>query len=182
MIDSSLQSVNKISGNNKKISQIDKRIKISGINKKIAQIDKRIQTYDKVTTYPYGTNAFKVCEMLSKNKLNRLDENKNMPKDKDKTNSKCKDKNKTKSKCKDENKLIMIYSNEKMEVIKGNDWILRKILLVFWDYNNHISELREKWAFCSDNYVSTRFEELRTRSGEALYTRENKATLSKKKK
>ena len=24
--------------------------------------DKRIQTFDKVTTYPYGTNAFKVCE------------------------------------------------------------------------------------------------------------------------
>ena len=24
--------------------------------------DKRIQTYDKITTYPHGTNAFKVCE------------------------------------------------------------------------------------------------------------------------
>ena len=24
--------------------------------------DKRIQTFDKVTTYPYGTNAYKVCE------------------------------------------------------------------------------------------------------------------------
>ena len=32
--------------------------------------DKRIQTFDKVTSYPYETNAFKVCEsgMLSKNK------------------------------------------------------------------------------------------------------------------
>ena len=32
--------------------------------------DKRIQTYDKVTTFPYGTNVFKVYEneMLSKNK------------------------------------------------------------------------------------------------------------------
>ena len=32
--------------------------------------DKRIQTFDKVTTYPYGTNAFKVSEskMLSKKK------------------------------------------------------------------------------------------------------------------
>ena len=32
--------------------------------------DKRIQPYDKVTTFTYGTNAFKVCEseMLSKNK------------------------------------------------------------------------------------------------------------------
>ena len=30
--------------------------------------DKRLQTFNKVTTYPYGTNAFKVCEgeMLSK--------------------------------------------------------------------------------------------------------------------
>ena len=29
--------------------------------------DKRLQTYDKMTTYPHGTNAFKVCEreMLS---------------------------------------------------------------------------------------------------------------------
>ena len=32
--------------------------------------DERIQTYDKVITFPYGTNVFKVCEneMLSKNK------------------------------------------------------------------------------------------------------------------
>ena len=30
--------------------------------------DKRLQTSDRITTYPYGTNAFKVCEseMLSK--------------------------------------------------------------------------------------------------------------------
>ena len=24
--------------------------------------DKKLQTFDKTTTYPYGTNAFKVCE------------------------------------------------------------------------------------------------------------------------
>ena len=32
--------------------------------------DKRLQTFDKVTTFPYGTIAFKLCEseMLSKNK------------------------------------------------------------------------------------------------------------------
>ena len=32
--------------------------------------NKRQQTFDRVTTYPYGTNAFKVCEseMLSKYK------------------------------------------------------------------------------------------------------------------
>ena len=30
--------------------------------------DKRLQSFDKITTYPYGTNAFEVCEseMLSK--------------------------------------------------------------------------------------------------------------------
>ena len=34
--------------------------------------DKRLQTFDRVTTYPYGTNAFKVCEseMLSKMRCN----------------------------------------------------------------------------------------------------------------
>ena len=32
--------------------------------------DKRLQNFDRITTYPYGTNAFKVCksEMLSKYK------------------------------------------------------------------------------------------------------------------
>ena len=34
--------------------------------------NKRLQTFDTVTTYPYGTNAFKVCEseMLSKIRCN----------------------------------------------------------------------------------------------------------------
>ena len=27
-----------------------------------ANEDKRLQTYDRIKTYPYGTNAFKVCE------------------------------------------------------------------------------------------------------------------------
>ena len=33
--------------------------------------NKRIQTFDKITTYPYGTNVFAVCknEMLLKNKV-----------------------------------------------------------------------------------------------------------------
>ena len=34
--------------------------------------DKRIQTFDRVTTYPYGTNVFKVSEnemLLKKNKV-----------------------------------------------------------------------------------------------------------------
>ena len=28
----------------------------------ISNDDKRLQTFDRITTYPYGTNAFKVCE------------------------------------------------------------------------------------------------------------------------
>ena len=41
------------------------------LNNKIALIsndDKRLQTFDKITTYPYGKSAFRVCEseMLSK--------------------------------------------------------------------------------------------------------------------
>ena len=33
--------------------------------------DKRLQTSDRITTYPYGTNAFKVCEseMLNDKKV-----------------------------------------------------------------------------------------------------------------
>ena len=33
--------------------------------------DKRLETHDRITTYPYGTNAFKVCEseMLNYKKL-----------------------------------------------------------------------------------------------------------------
>ena len=58
--------------------------------------DKRLQTYDKITTYPYGTPAIKVCEseMLSKNNLNMLDEDKNIPKDKNKDKTKTKTKGK----------------------------------------------------------------------------------------
>ena len=31
--------------------------------------DKRLQTFDKITTYRYGTNAFKVCESLMQSKI-----------------------------------------------------------------------------------------------------------------
>ena len=54
---------------------------------KISEIDQKIAQIDKVTTYPYGINTFKVCEseMISKNKLNRLDEDKDKTKIKDNT-------------------------------------------------------------------------------------------------
>ena len=58
--------------------------------------DKRIQTFDKVTTFPYGTNVFKVCEseMLSKNKLNESDEDIDISKTEDIDNTKIEDKDK----------------------------------------------------------------------------------------
>ena len=31
--------------------------------------DKRLQTFDRVTTYSYGTNAFKVCESETLSKI-----------------------------------------------------------------------------------------------------------------
>ena len=68
--------------------------------------DKRLQTYDKTTTYPYGTPAIKVCEseMLSKNKLSRPDEYKNTSKDRDKDKTTPKTMTKTEDKDKDKNK------------------------------------------------------------------------------
>ena len=81
MIDLLLKSVNKISGINKKISQIDNKftdnmksvidLLLQSVNR-ISQVDKKIAQIDKVTTYPYGTTAIKVCEseMLSKKKKN----------------------------------------------------------------------------------------------------------------
>ena len=118
--------------------------------------------------------------------MSRLDEDKNIPidKDKDKDKTICliniKDKDKTKSECKDEDMLSRVYSKEELVLIKNIYWIRKKKLMVFWN-NNIISELCEKWIFYNDNYTYTKFEELRTRSGELLYTREHKATLSKEK-
>ena len=58
--------------------------------------DKRVQAFDKVTTFPYGTNVFKVCEseMLSKNKLNESDEDIDISKTEDIDNTKIEDKDK----------------------------------------------------------------------------------------
>ena len=57
--------------NNKIILQSQQRFKSDYHNVYTEQInkialssnnDKRLQTFDKITTYLYGTNAFKVCE------------------------------------------------------------------------------------------------------------------------
>ena len=57
----------------------------------------------------------------------------------------------------------------------------KQIFWVFWN-NKHISELCEKWVYRNREYGYTRFEELRTCSGEVIYTREHKATTTKLKK
>ena len=49
------------------------RVYTEEVNKiSLSSNDDKIQTYDKITTYPYGTNIFKICEneMLLKNKFN----------------------------------------------------------------------------------------------------------------
>ena len=57
--------------NNKNVYRIQQRFKsynhdvhTEKVNKTAlsANDDKRLQTYVKITTYPFGTNAFKVCE------------------------------------------------------------------------------------------------------------------------
>ena len=65
------------------------------------------------------------------------------------------------------------------KINKGN-WKKRQIVWVFWD-DGHVSELCEKWICYDSNYAYTRSEELRTRSGEVIFTREDKATTSKDK-
>ena len=186
--------------------------------------DKKIQTFDKVTSFPYGTNVFKVfeSEMLSKNKFSDRDKDKDKDKtsteDKDNTTPKTKttteDKNKiipkTKTKIKTEdkdhttpktktktedkdddidksrNKFIQVFQcskrwrDKKDYNWKNDNWKIRQIVWVFWD-DDRISELCEKWVDHDGNYAYTRFEELRTRSGEVLFTRECKATASKDK-
>ena len=63
--------------NDKIILQSQQRFKNNHHNVYVEQIneialssndDKRLKTFDKIMTYPYGTNAFKICEseVLSK--------------------------------------------------------------------------------------------------------------------
>ena len=159
---------------------------------------KRLQAFDKVTTFPYGTNTFKVCvsEMLSKNKFSEADEDKNTPKDKAKdkdkdkttrktrTKTEVKDKNTPKTRTKTEgngrNKFIQVFQHAKQSKDEKVNWKKRQIIWVFWD-DGHVSELCEKWIYHNHEYAYTRFEELRIYSGEVLFTREHKATTSKDK-
>ena len=95
--------------------------------------DKRIQTFDKVTTFPYGTNVFKVCEneMLSRNKFCDRDKDKDKDKtsteDKDNTTTKTEDKNKTTLKTKTEDKDLLDKINNKISAINKLNEGLAKV-------------------------------------------------------
>ena len=116
--------------------------------------------------------------MLSKNKLSEPDEDKSTPKDEDNTTTKTKTKDKDEDIDRDRNKFIQMFQLAKLWRRKKGNWKRKQIIWIFWD-DDHMSELREKWIYHNHNYAYTRFEELRTRSGEVLFTREHKATISK---
>ena len=111
---------------------------------------------------------FKVCEseMQSKNKLIELDEDIDISKTEDKDEDI------------DRDKPVQVFRYAKQWKGEKINWKRRHIVWVFWN-NGQVSELCEKWVYLSGNYVYTRFEELRTCSGEVLVTREHKATMSK---
>ena len=76
---------------------------------------------------------------------------------------------------------ILILVKQKILILKKNgNWKRRQIVWVFWN-TGHVSELCEKWIYLNGKYAYTRFEQLRTHSGEVLFTREHKATTSKDK-
>ena len=77
-------------------------------------------------------------------------------------------------------KLSKLDRNKKIKNWKHCNWKGRRILWVFWN-NKYISELYEKWIHHDGNYACTRFEELRTCSGEVLFTNEHKANISREK-
>ena len=76
----------------------------------------------------------------------------------------------------DRDRLIWVFRYAKQWHGKKNgNWKRRQIVWVFWN-NSHVSELCEKWIYLNGKYAYIRFEELRTHSGEVLFTREHKGT------
>ena len=73
-----------------------------------------------------------------------------------------------------------MFQHAKQTRDKKGNWKKRRIVWVFWQ-DGDVSELCEKWICCYNKYAYTTFEEHRTHSGEVLFTRELKATISKDK-
>ena len=99
-----------------------------------------------------------------------------------KTRTKTEDKDKTtpKTRNKTEDKLIQVFRHARRHSSKNGNWAKRQIVFVFWN-DEHVAELCEKWIRHNHKYPYTRFEELRTYSGNVLFSREHKATTSKDK-
>ena len=114
------------------------------------------------------------------------DNDKTTPKIKTKTevNDKTMPKTKNKIEDKDEgvnkgrNKFIQISHHAKQKHDEKGNYKKRQIVWVFWD-DELVSELCKKWICYNHEYAYTLFEELRTYSGEVLFTREHKAITSK---
>ena len=97
---------------------------------------------------------------------------KTMPKTKNKIEDKDEDVNKGR------NKFRQISHHAKQKHDEKGNYKKRQIVWVFWD-DGRVSELCKKWICYNHEYAYTLFEELRTYSGEVLFTREHKAVTSK---
>ena len=87
---------------------------------------------------------------------------------------------KGKDKDKYDNRPLETFHYVTLERSIGNrECVKKQIVWVFWN-NKHISELCEKWVYGNREYGYTRFEELRTCSGEVIYTRKDKAITTKR--
>ena len=153
----------------------------------------KTSTEDKDNTTPKSkTKTEDKDNTTPKTKTKTEDKNKTIPKTKTKTEDKDNATPKTKTKTEDKdddidksrNKFIQVFQrttrcrDKKNCNWKNGNWKIKQIVWVFWD-DDRISELCEKWVHYDCNYAFTRFEELRTRSGEVLFTRDYKATASK---
>ena len=99
-----------------------------------------------------------------------LDEDIDISKTEDIDNTKTEDKGRNNRR----NKRIQMFMYIKRWRNKNGDRKKkRRIVWAFWD-DDHISELCEKWEYYDGNYAYTKFEELRKRSGEVLFTRDIK--------
>ena len=123
--------------------------------------DRRIQTFDKVTTFLYGTNVFKVCEgeMLSKNKLIEPDKDIDTSKTEDSDNTKTEDIDNTKTEDTDicKTKDTDFCKTEDIDISKTEDIDNTKTE----DIDNTKIEDKDKYINVDRNMLITVFECLR---------------------
>ena len=165
---------------------------MSETNNETNMIDEKIHKTSEIGNDTLHLIDDKLDEIITKTIVKIEDKDNTISKTKTKTKTKDKDKTipkaKTKTKDKDddinmdENRPIQVFQYARLGHNRENgDWVKRQIVWVFWN-NKHISELCEKWIYRNCEYGYTQFEELRTYSGEVLFTREHKATITKHKR